>query len=106
MAKENYAVEGMTCATCALTMEKALEKLEGIHQVSVNLANETVSLDYDKSILSYADLERAVEQAGYQLIRSLKTETFDIEGMTCASCALAVEKAVTTLAVWKKAVSI
>ena len=98
MAKENYAVEGMTCATCALTVEKALEKLEGIHQVSVNLANETVSLDYDKSILSYADLERAVEQAGYQLIRSLKTETFDIEGMTCASCALAVEKAVTTLA--------
>lgn len=48
MAKENYAVEGMTCATCALTVEKVLGKLEGVDQASVNLANETVSLNYDQ----------------------------------------------------------
>ncbi|MFN8648365.1 heavy metal translocating P-type ATPase [Streptococcus sp.] len=98
MAKENYAVEGMTCATCALTVEKALGKLEGVDQASVNLASETVSLDYDQQALSFADLEAAVEKAGYRLVRNLKTETFDIEGMTCATCALTVEKAVGKLA--------
>ncbi|MGZ7153868.1 cation transporter, partial [Streptococcus pyogenes] len=35
MRKESYAVEGMTCASCALTVEKALSKLEGIQQVLV-----------------------------------------------------------------------
>ncbi len=98
MAKENYAVEGMTCATCALTVEKALGKLDGVDQASVNLANETVSLDYDNQALSFADLEAAVEKAGYRLVRDLKMETFDIEGMTCATCALTVEKAVGKLA--------
>ena len=98
MAKENYAVEGMTCATCALTVEKALGKLDGVGQASVNLANETVSLDYDNQALSFADLEAAVEKAGYRLVRDLKMETFDIEGMTCATCALTVEKAVGKLA--------
>ena len=98
MAKEKYAVEGMTCATCALTVEKVLGKLEGVDQASVNLANETVSLDYDQQVLSFADLEAAVEGAGYRLVRDLKTETFDIQGMTCATCALTVEKAVGKLA--------
>ena len=98
MAKENYAVEGMTCATCALTVEKVLGKLEGVDQASVNLASETVSLDYDQQVLSFADLEAAVEGAGYRLVRNLKTETFDIQGMTCATCALTVEKAVGKLA--------
>ena len=82
MAKEKYAVEGMTCATCALTVEKVLGKLEGVDQASVNLASETVSLDYDQQVLSFADLEAAVEGAGYRLVRDLKTETFDIHCMT------------------------
>lgn len=94
MRKESYAVEGMTCATCALTVEKALGKLEGIQEASVNLANERVSLEYDDKVLNFADMEAAVDKAGYHLIRDLKTETFDIEGMTCATCALTVEKAV------------
>ena len=98
MAKEKYAVEGMTCATCALTVEKVLGKLEGVDQASVNLASETVNLDYDQQVLSFADLEAAVEGAGYRLVRDLKTETFDIQGMTCATCALTVEKAVGKLA--------
>lgn len=98
MAKENYAVEGMTCATCALTVEKALGKLEGVHQATVNLANETVSLDYDDKALTYADLEATVNKAGYQLHRDMKTETFDVVGMTCATCALTVEKVVGRLA--------
>lgn len=98
MRKESYAVEGMTCASCALTVEKALSKLEGIQQVHVNLANETVSIDYDENLLIFADMEATVEKAGYHLARDVKTETFDIEGMTCATCALTVEKAVAKLA--------
>lgn len=98
MRRESYAVEGMTCATCALTVEKVIGKLDGISKASVNLASERVSLDYDEKKLGYSDISQVVEKAGYHLVRDLKTETYDIEGMTCASCALTVEKAVGKLA--------
>ncbi len=98
MRQEIYPVEGMTCATCSMTVEKTVGKLSGVAQASVNLATEKLSVDYDENTISATDIAAAVEKAGYHLVRELQTETFDIEGMTCATCALTVEKAVGKLA--------
>ncbi|MDW8742527.1 heavy metal translocating P-type ATPase [Streptococcus suis] len=98
MKKMTLPVQGMTCATCALTVEKAVEKLVGVEEASVNLATEKLSVSFDENLLSLSDIGQAVEKAGYGMIRNLVTETYAIEGMTCASCAMTVEKALGKLA--------
>ncbi|HFU4204726.1 TPA: heavy metal translocating P-type ATPase [Streptococcus suis] len=98
MQKENIRIAGMTCASCAMTVEKAVGKLEGVEEASVNLATEKLSVSFDENLLSLSDIGQAVEKAGYGLVRNLITETYAIEGMTCASCAMTVEKALGKLA--------
>ncbi|RRR52942.1 heavy metal translocating P-type ATPase [Streptococcus suis] len=98
MKKMTLPVQGMTCATCALTVEKAVGKLTGVEEASVNLATEKLSVSFDENVLSLSDIGHAVEKAGYGLVRNLITETYAIEGMTCASCAMTVEKALGKLA--------
>ncbi|UUM62476.1 heavy metal translocating P-type ATPase [Streptococcus suis] len=93
MQKESISVSGMTCASCAMTVEKAVGKLTGVEEASVNLATEKLSVSFDENVLSLSDIGHAVEKAGYGLVRNLITETYAIEGMTCATCALTVEKA-------------
>ncbi|WP_449459073.1 heavy metal translocating P-type ATPase [Streptococcus suis] len=93
MKHVTYAVTGMTCASCAMTVEKAVSKLAGIEEASVNLATEKLSVSYDEKFLGLEDIRQAVEKAGYQLVDNLVTESYDISGMTCASCAMTVEKA-------------
>ncbi|WP_024416266.1 heavy metal translocating P-type ATPase [Streptococcus suis] len=93
MKQASYPIQGMTCASCSLTVEKAVGKLAGMEEVSVNLATEKLSVSYDEKLLGLEDIRQAVEKAGYQLVDNLVTESYDISGMTCASCALTVEKA-------------
>jgi len=83
-------VKGMTCASCVGRVERALRKLPGVVEASVNLATETASVQADASVAPSV-LADAVEKAGYEVAR----ETFDIPvaGMTCASCVGRVERA-------------
>ncbi|HEM3705638.1 TPA: copper-translocating P-type ATPase, partial [Streptococcus suis] len=74
LVTESYDISGMTCASCAMTVEKALGKLEGVEEVSVNLATEKVTIRYSRDRQNPASLEKAVEQAGYQLIRPDQVE--------------------------------
>ena len=57
-------IEGMTCATCAMRIEKRLNKLPGV-EASVNYATERASVVFDESTISPASLVEAVEQVGY-----------------------------------------
>ncbi|SFH56324.1 heavy metal translocating P-type ATPase [Pisciglobus halotolerans] len=98
MIKDTYAIEGMTCASCAQTVEKSVNKLKGIQDVSVNLATEKMSVSYDGAALSGNDIEQAVEDAGYKALKNTATQSFEIEGMTCASCAQTIEKSVAKVA--------
>ena len=85
----------MTCASCAQTVEKAAKKVRGVTQASVNLATEKLSIEYDEPTFSVENLQKAVENSGYKMIaQEGTTQTFAIEGMTCASCAQTIEKAV------------
>ncbi|MFI8135974.1 copper ion binding protein, partial [Pseudomonas aeruginosa] len=82
-------VSGMTCASCAGRVERALKKVPGVAAASVNLASEQARVQAPAD--SLPALVAAVEQAGYQVpARSLE---LSIEGMTCASCVGRVERA-------------
>ncbi|WP_028784598.1 heavy metal translocating P-type ATPase [Thalassobacillus devorans] len=86
-------IEGMTCASCAQSVEKSTGKLQGVNEASVNLATEKLKVDYDESTVSLEEIYGAVEQAGYKALTDTETKTFNVEGMTCASCVQSVEKA-------------
>lgn len=95
LENKSFAIEGMTCASCAQTVEKAAKKVRGVTQASVNLATEKLSIEYDEATFSVENLQNAVDNSGYELIaQEGTTQTFAIEGMTCASCAQTIEKAV------------
>ena len=82
-------IAGMTCASCAGRVEKALAKVPGVTSVSVNLATEQARIEAPADSLPL--LLEAVAQAGYSV--SSQTVELNIGGMTCASCAGRVEKA-------------
>lgn len=86
-------VSGMTCASCAGRVERALRKVPGVQDASVNLASEQarVQLAAPSNGETLPALVAAVEQAGYQV--PSHTLELAIEGMTCASCVGRVERA-------------
>ncbi|MGH8433225.1 MAG: heavy metal translocating P-type ATPase [Pseudomonas sp.] len=82
-------IAGMTCASCAGRVERALQKVPGVQRASVNLATEQARIEAADTELP--TLIEAVEGAGYQ-VPSQRVE-LAIEGMTCASCVGRVERA-------------
>jgi Cu+-exporting ATPase len=83
-------VGGMSCATCAGRVERALRALPGV-EAAVNLAGEQAEVSYDPAELDPAALAEAVERAGYKVPH--ETRELAISGMSCAGCAGRVEKA-------------
>ena len=82
-------ITGMTCASCAGRVERALLKVPGVDTAAVNLAAEQVRVEAHDADLT--GLVAAVEKAGYGVpVQSLELA---IEGMTCASCVGRVERA-------------
>ena len=64
-----FGVTGMTCASCVGSVERALRKLPGVVEASVNLANEKATVGYVAGEVRPQDLEKAVEGAGYSVAR-------------------------------------
>ncbi|KQV10142.1 copper-transporting ATPase [Pseudomonas sp. Root329] len=82
-------IAGMTCASCAGRVERALSKVIGASAVSVNLATEQARVQAPSD--SLPALMDAVQQAGYSVPQ--QTLELSIDGMTCASCVGRVERA-------------
>ncbi len=82
-------ISGMTCASCAGRVERALGKVADVQSVSVNLASEQARIEAPRDSLT--QLLAAVADAGYQ-VPSERLE-LAIDGMTCASCVGRVERA-------------
>ena len=61
-------VQGMTCAACSATVERVVGKLPGVQSANVNLAAETLTLDYDPAEISLQQVVSAVAEAGYQAV--------------------------------------
>jgi Cu+-exporting ATPase len=101
-------IGGMTCASCAMRVEKALAKVPGVARVSVNLATEKATVEAAADAASTAaltsELVAAVKKAGYEATPivapepappstdSADTANFAIGGMTCSACSNRVEK--------------
>ena len=64
----------MTCAVCAGRVEKVTKKIEGVQDSVVNLTTEKMSITVDDDIVTYGDIKRAVEKAGYKLVREEEKE--------------------------------
>ncbi len=58
-------VEGMSCAHCKAAVEGELARLPGVERADADVDRGTVEVSYDEARVSTADLERAVEEAGY-----------------------------------------
>tara|TARA_R110000787_G_scaffold23762_3_gene67629 strand:- start:25637 stop:28090 length:2454 start_codon:yes stop_codon:yes gene_type:complete len=84
-----FAINGMSCAGCASSAEKALNGLDGIGTASVDFATERAQVS--PGGVSAAALVQAVKDAGYTPETSWVD--LDITGMTCSGCAASVERA-------------
>ncbi len=93
MANKVLKIEGMTCASCAKAVERATKKLKGVTESNVNFATEKLNISFDETKISVADIQETVKKAGYKAITDSTNKILKIEGMTCASCAKAVERA-------------
>lgn len=83
-------ISGMTCASCALRIEKGLSKVEGVSEASVNFALEQASVSYDPEKVDQTKIEEKIRSLGYETVK--ESIDFAISGMTCAACANKIEK--------------
>lgn len=97
--EKNFKIEGMTCAACVRAVERAVNKVDGIDEVSVNLATEKMIVKYDEEKLSESDIIETVVKSGYKALvdEDLKEVIIPVEGMTWASCVSAVDRAINKL---------
>ncbi len=101
-----FSLEGMTCASCAMHIEKGLKKIPGVADAQVNLATELATVTYDPAQAGPEQMVQKVEAVGYKATplqipppppvqeetRNEGNTTLALEGMTCASCAMRIEK--------------
>lgn len=84
-------VVGMSCASCASTIQSGLSSLKGVEKANVNFATSKASVFYQSQLIKPEDLIKSVKKSGYD-VRTASTE-IPIQGMSCASCVQAIEKA-------------
>ncbi|MBS8226041.1 heavy metal translocating P-type ATPase [Vannielia litorea] len=89
-SRVSFNVEGMTCASCVGRVEKGLSGLEGVSEVSVNLATETATATIDDPP-TLKDIAAELDRLGYPGRRS--KVTLSVASMSCASCVGRVDKA-------------
>ena len=65
--KAPFVVTGMTCASCAASVEKTLSHQKGVVKAAVNFANNTALLEFDKAITDLPAIKKAVQSTGYDI---------------------------------------
>jgi Cu+-exporting ATPase len=89
--KITLPVTGMTCANCAMNIERSLKKLSGVSDAQVNFAAEHAAVSFDPAQLQVEDVITQIKGSGF----SVPTQTVElaVTGMTCANCAANIERA-------------
>lgn len=67
--RQTIRISGMHCASCAVTIEESLKKVEGVSKAAVNFATEKAYIEYDATRTSTDDLEKAIKQVGYDVLK-------------------------------------
>ncbi len=93
--KARIHITGMTCTTCAGTIEKGLTETPGVERANINFASEEASVEYDPNKVGLAKLKDTISQLGYGI--ASKKSIFPVSGMTCASCVARVEEALSSV---------
>ena len=75
--KETLKITGMTCAACSARIEKVLGKMEGVEEVSVNLATEKATVSFDTEKTGLANIKERIEKAGYGAVEIQKKVPVD-----------------------------
>lgn len=88
-------IDGMTCGGCAANVEKSIQALPGISRAVVFLLRKQANIVYDPAQVDLLDFHRAIADAGYSV--PTQESVLDIPGMSCVSCIVRVEGALTDL---------
>ena len=98
LVKNNIHVQEMTCAACVRRIEKGLQAIDGVKEAAVNLASESVIVEYDEQVLDLDAIKRKVKDLGYKVIETdvpgkhtTTKSIISVGGMTCAACVRRVE---------------
>ena len=88
-------IQGMSCASCAKSVESALARVDGVAGASVNFATERAEVGLTGDGPALSALVEAVAESGYE-VRTAET-TLTVQGMSCASCVSRVEDALASV---------
>ncbi|MGS5516253.1 heavy metal translocating P-type ATPase [Clostridioides difficile] len=70
--KIDMKIDGMTCAACAKAVERVVKKLDGVENISVNIATDKANIDYNPSKVKLSQIKAAIEKAGYKPIEEVR----------------------------------
>ncbi len=99
LERMQLGVKGMHCAACSARIERVLVAVPGVAAVSVNLAAESMDIEWDPQQITLDDIAERVAALGFELVlpRADIELELAIKGMTCASCSARIEKVVGAL---------
>lgn len=66
--RKNFPVQGMGCAACVARVQGTIRSQKGVSDCNVSLASNSAQVDYDPKVITAADIRKAVQEAGYDLI--------------------------------------
>ena len=69
MQTTTLKIRGMTCGGCVASVQRVLQELDGVGRADVSLASNEAKVEYDAGRVKPADLEAAIEDAGYEIVR-------------------------------------
>ena len=70
--KEIWKVDGMSCASCAASVENLLTRTDGVYSATVNLSANTVFVEFDEEVTGFSRLDSTLRKAGYALAERIQ----------------------------------
>ncbi|MEM9007089.1 MAG: copper ion binding protein, partial [Cyanobacteria bacterium P01_F01_bin.86] len=119
MATQQLQLQGMSCASCAKAIDEAIKAVPGVTSVNVNFAEAQAVVSFDAQQTNLEAIQQAVTDAGFRAIPSqppkeqppnelidpqpstgipVTKQQLQLQGMSCAACASAIEKAIAGVA--------
>ena len=91
----DLSIDGMHCASCALTLDKSLNRLDGVNEVNVDLNSNKAHMVINPRKITIDEIDKTVSGLGFNILKNeVKLKT---QGMHCASCVILVEKSLERL---------
>lgn len=96
--EKTYTIKGMDCASCALKIEKAVSKIDGVKSAQISFAAEKLKV-ISEDPAAEQDIHKLIKKMGYSVEAKAaqRTVTLKICGMDCAECAGHVQRAIAAL---------